>query len=184
MKSLAGGIDAWEGAVATGGPEAGLEVLAEVRVAVVVLSVALALEEGSRVFYAAVGEVVDDGEWKELFGALVKAEEAHKASLAEACRTMIPEEGCEIPLDRGGLESRMEGAVGIEESLDWVRAEGRTPREILELSMQVEANSLDLYLRIARRPEFTPVREVLQVLIDDEKAHLRKMGALLERELR
>ena len=183
VRSLEGGIDAWRGTVATGGPRQGMEVFADVRLAVDVIPLAVALEEGSRAFYAGAGEAVDGEEWKRVFGELVKAEERHRERLLEACREMMPAESCEIPLEGKPAEGRMEGAVGVDEALDWVREEGRTPFEILELAMQVEANSLDLYLKVAALPQFAPVREALDVLVGDEKAHLARLAALLEQHL-
>ncbi len=183
VRSLDGGIDAWHGTVATGGYRQGMEVFAEVRVALDVLPLALALEEGSRAFYAEAGKAVDEGEWQEVFRELVKAEEHHKERLLEASRAMTPPQSGEIPLEGKPAEGRMEGAVRLDEALQWVRSAERTPLEILELAMQVEANSLDLYLKVAGLPQFAPVREVLDVLVGDEKRHLARLGALLEAHL-
>jgi rubrerythrin len=173
-------MDAWNGVVATGEYSRGLELLEGVRYAVDILPIALALEEGARLFYASVGEMLQSDEAAGVFAALVRAEEEHKRKLAEACRLVIPDTRCEIPTGEEGLKGYMEGAVRIDEALAWARSRKDSLLELLDLSMQMEANSLDFYLKIAGRSEFTPVREVLEGLIEDEKGHLRRLAALLE----
>jgi rhodanese-related sulfurtransferase/rubrerythrin len=180
VRSLDGGMDAWNGIVATGEYSRGLELLEGVRSAVDILPLALALEEGARLFYAGVGKMLQGDEAAGVFAALVKAEEEHKRKLTEACRVLIPDTRCEIPTGEEGLRGYMEGAVRIDEALDWARSRRGSRLELLDLSMQMEANSLDFYLKIAGRSEFTPVREVLDELIEDEKDHLRRLAALLE----
>ena len=160
-----------------------MDVLEGVRYAVDILPVALALEEGARIFYGTVGEILDDAEAGEIFAALVKAEERHKGKLVEACRVMMPDVQCEIPAGEEGLRGFMEGAVRIDEALEWVRSKKDHPVEILDLAMQMEANSLDFYLKVAGRSEFTPVRGILDELIADEKGHLKRLGRLLEKRI-
>ena len=53
----------------------------------------------------------------------------------------------------------------------------------VRLAMQFESNALDLYLKITDREEFAPVKDVLEGVIGDEKAHLKRLGELLEREV-
>jgi rubrerythrin len=160
-----------------------MEFLEGVRYAVDVLPVALALEEGARIFYEAVAELLDDPEAEKIFRTLVRAEEAHKDTLVKACAVMMPEARCEIPTGEEGLQGFMEGAARVDEALEWARSKKGKPFEILDLAMQMEANSLDFYLKVAGRSEFAPVREALQGLVDDEKNHLARLAALLERTL-
>lgn len=141
----------------------------------------MALEEGSQRFYTAVGERLGGREERTLFETLAGAEAAHAGKLAAACREHIPEAACEIGSGNHEPVGLMEGAVKIDEALDWVESEGRTPFEILELAMQVEANSLDLYLKITALPEFAPIRAVLEELTADEKKHLERMAQVLEK---
>jgi rubrerythrin len=160
-----------------------MDLLEGVRYAVDILPIALALEEGARIYYDGVGTLLADAEAGELFAALVEAEEGHKGKLVEACRVMMPDVRCEIPAGEEGLKGFMEGAVRIDEALDWARSRKGHPAEILDLAMQLEANSLDFYLKVAGRSEFTPVRDTLNKLIADEKSHLKWLGALLEKKI-
>ena len=178
-----GGIDAWKGLVATGEYSDGLWMLEKIGKSDEVLALARTLEEGSRVFYGRVAEVLPDTEAKRVFSALVEAEKEHARRIDEACRKAMPEAACELPEEARGLEGYMEGAVGIDRTLAWVSEPGRSTFEVLELAMQFESNALDLYLKIAGREEFAPVREVIEGVIGDEKAHLKRLGALLEKNL-
>jgi len=47
--------------------------------------------------------------------------------------------------------------------------------------MMLEAQGMDLYLRYAERSENTRVREILFGMAEDEKAHLKSLGNLLEK---
>lgn len=176
-------MDAWKGLVATGEYSQGMDFLEGVRTAADILPVALALEEGARIFYGAAADLFDDPEAKATFTALVRAEENHRRKLVEACAVMMPDTRCEIPSGEEGLRGFMEGAVRIDEALEWARREKRRPLEILELAVQMEANSLDFYLKVAAREEFAPIGTVLEELIEDEKGHLRRLADLLERNV-
>ncbi len=176
-----GGIDAWRGAVATGEYDAGLWMLERIGRREEVLALARTLEDGSRIFYGRVAEVLDDGESKKVFSALVEAEREHARRIEEACRELMPGTPCDLPEEARGLEGYMEGGVGVEEAISWVSEEGRSTFEVLELAMQFESNALDLYLKIAGMEEYAAVREVLDGVIADEKAHLRRLGELLEK---
>ena len=96
---------------------------------------------------------------------------------------MLTGSDCEIETGPAALEGYMEGGVGIDDTLAWVSAPGRSTFEVLELAMQFESNALDLYLKITDREEFAPVKDVLEGVIGDEKAHLKRLGELLEREV-
>ncbi len=180
---MEGGIDAWKGIVATGEYEEGFWMLEKIGRAEEVLALARTLEEGSRVFYSRVAEVLPGDEEKGIFSALAGAEREHVRRIDEACRKAMPDAPCELPAEGRGLEGYMEGGAGIDQALAWVSAPGRSTFEVLELAMQFESNALDLYLKIADREEFAPVRDVLEGVIDDEKAHLKRLGEVLEKHL-
>jgi rubrerythrin len=45
--------------------------------------------------------------------------------------------------------------------------------------MQLEINSLDLYIKILRNIEDAGAKKVFDILIEEEKNHLSKLGKLL-----
>jgi rubrerythrin len=182
---MEGGIDAWHGFVATGPPEQGLFLLDKLENPDDILSLALDLEEGSRSFYAAVAAMLEDEPSKETFKALAAAEAEHKKKLEAACREAFPASSC-----ASGAEGKSsggdytEGAFKAAELTEWSKSPGRTPFEILDLSMQVEANSLDFYLKISSTDTCAAVKKILLSIIEEEKFHLKRIAEALEKAAR
>jgi rubrerythrin len=176
VRSMEGGMDAWQGLRATGPYDHGLSIVTEGLAPGEVLGLALTFERGSGEFYRGLAEIFAGEEAAKTFTALVHAEEAHVKTIVAAAGDLGTG-----PLGDGAGEGLMEGAVSIEEALSWCREEGRTPFEALELAMQAETNSLDLYLKMLRRADITPVHNAIRSLAEEEKNHLRKLAALLEK---
>ena len=76
------------------------------------------------------------------------------------------------------VKGYMEGGVSVDEIVVWIKKEKAVLTEILEVSMQVETNSLDLYMKMLIEVEDKSARNVLNVIIEEEKAHLLKLGTL------
>jgi rhodanese-related sulfurtransferase/rubrerythrin len=176
--SMEGGIMAWNGMVATGEYESGMFLIEGKKTAEGLIAIAWALEEGARVFYEKTGDTLSDSEARQVFESLVKAEEKHKSALLETYRQVQGGDIAETLLQES-LKGYMEGGVSVEEALSWVRKEERELRDVLEFSMQMETNSLDLYIKMLRLFEKTAAVKVFQSLIEDEKAHLSRLGKLL-----
>ena len=179
---MEGGIQAWEGITATGPPHQGMFLLAGVTGDGDLLRLAGDLEEGARLFYEAVGDILTDDSSKRIFQSLADAEEKHRQRLLEACGRLFPETACETPAAGKKAPVHTEGAFRLEDLTAWCREPGREPFAILELAMQVEANSLDFYLKLLAAPEYSSLGGVLEPLVADEKKHLEQLGSLLERE--
>ena len=56
----------------------------------------------------------------------------------------------------------------------------KTETDLLELSLMLETQALDLYLRFAGKMEDRETKQVLFRLGDEEKAHLAALGRLLD----
>jgi len=52
--------------------------------------------------------------------------------------------------------------------------------DLLDLSMMVETQALDLYIRFAGRTENEHTKQVLYKIADEEKGHLAALGELRE----
>jgi rubrerythrin len=78
----------------------------------------------------------------------------------------------------------MEGIVTLDDALAWLRAPERTLIEVLEASMQIEANSLDFYLKTIERAGDEDVKRVLRWVEKEERAHLTRLAALLDAAVR
>lgn len=176
VRSMVGGMDAWEGLRATGTFDHGLSIITEGLAPGEVLGIARAFEGGSGEFYRGLAQVFADKEFAASFQALAGAEDAHLKAIDDgAAKLGITR------FKEGGGKGLMEGAVNVKDALSWCREEGRTPFEALELAMQTETNSLDLYLKLLRRADIAPIRDVIDTVAGEEKNHLRRLAALLEK---
>jgi rubrerythrin len=67
-------------------------------------------------------------------------------------------------------------------ALNW--AEGGTTMQLLELAIGLEANAYDRYLKMVDVAESGDVKEVFRTIAREEKEHLKKLGELLDQEVR
>ena len=177
--NMQGGIRAWEGLVAAGPPEAGMAYFGDAAKPDELAMLAWMLEEGSRQFYLRLDEFLKDEEARRLFQSLAKAEESHEKTLAELYKTFSGGRDLEerLPAEKDDF---MEGGVRVDESLLWARDKELHP--ILEFAISLETNAYDLYIKMGRRFE-GDARKVFSLLADEEKKHLGRLAALLEKKI-
>ena len=182
---MEGGIRAWEGLVAEGAPQSGMAYFSPVTKPVELIALAWLLEDGSRKFYSELGSTFMDDEAKDLYHQLAKAEEHHMASLLnlyEEFSGNAPDPGFPGSVIPPGQEGDvMEGGMRVGEALQW--AKGKKTRDILELSLALESNSYDLYLKMERQMNDPRSAKVFNVLSGEEKQHLERLSTLLEKRI-
>ena len=180
---MLGGMDAWDGFVAEGAPEAGTAYFTAAHGPGELIALAWVLEEGSRRFYDEVAVLVNDEDAKKLFRDLSNAEEHHKTSLIHLYETFSgTEPGGEFPGSVLALESGediMEGGMRVNETLKW--AKGKNARTIVELALALETNAYDLYIKMRLKMEDDTSRQVFDQLSREEKKHLELLARLFER---
>jgi rubrerythrin len=180
---MEGGMHAWQGLTAEGAPEAGMSFFTVGSLPEELIALAWVLEDGSQRFYVSIAGTLAENEARKHFADLASAEDHHKASLLGLYRDLATKEpGPAFPqgiIDAD--EDRMEGGVKVSEALVW--AKGKNVRALLELSMALETDSYDLYIKMARAVSGEKAKRVFDRLIDEEKEHLRRMAALLDRTL-
>ncbi|MCK5511681.1 MAG: hypothetical protein KAI96_02670 [Thermodesulfovibrionia bacterium] len=177
--SIKGGINAWNGLIASGAYEAGMFLVDDIKNPEELVFLAYALEDGTRLFYGQIKDFVPDEESKHIFASLESAEEKHKKTLFEIYKKVRGEEITEDSLKKEPFADFMEGGVSRVESVTWLKDKDRTLLDILEFSMHMETNSLDLYMKISRDIKDEGTKKVFGALLDDEKAHLMQLGKLL-----
>lgn len=165
--TIDGGIMAWNGLVATGDVETCMVMTGDLKKPEEFISLAYTLEDGSGRFYLRVSEIFSDKKAVELFKNLSNVEENHKKRISERIK--------DITIDQRFIDY-MEGCIKISEAIDRIFGK-KDIRDALEYSMQIETNSLDVYMKILREVE--KADELFKDIIDDEKAHLKKLGELL-----
>lgn len=185
VASMEGGIKAWNGLVAEGPPEQGMALFPATATPEELAALAWYLEAGSRAFYVGLSRLEDDGESRELFALLGRAEEGHMRTLSGLYRDLAGE-GDAVAFPQSVLPQQpedaiMEGGVAVENALSWAR--GRSPVDLLEYAVGLETNSWDLYLRMGRAVAGAGARRVFDVLAEEEKHHLAMLSSRLEETL-
>jgi rubrerythrin len=185
VHSMGGGIRAWEGLVAEGIPEAGMAYFSSAVRGEEMIALAWLLEDGSCKFYESLVAMMEDQEAKGLFQNLKRTEENHKTTLWKMFEELSGEPNTsEFPDKVVSRESKgdvMEGGMLVSEALRW--SKGKTLKDLLELSMSLETNSYDLYLKMERKVEARNAKQVFKTLSEEEKKHLEQLTSLFGRKL-
>ncbi len=182
--NLEGGINAWNGFVATGKPDAGRFLFEYFKTVDEYIALAWALEDGTGKFYGEAGKHFDETAVKGLFESLTKVEDKHKTNILKAYNIL---KGTDIPpmhLEKLSSSGYIEGGVSFDDAISWLKDEKRSLQDVLEFSMQLEINALDLYFKIMDEIEQEDAAAVFKSIIYEEKGHLRMLGKLLENSLR
>jgi rhodanese-related sulfurtransferase len=175
-----GGIDAWNGLVASGEYEAGLLLLEDRESPDEMIALAWSLEDGTGTFYSRMKEIVYNQDARDVFESLITAEDRHKTALLEAYQSAAGTALTDAAIREKSLKGYMEGGVSIEDTVHAIQKGSGNLADILEISMQIEANSLDLYLKMRAEIDNETVKKVMSHLIEEEKAHLSRLGKLLD----
>ncbi len=182
---MEGGIKAWKGLVAEGAPESGMAYFSPATRPEEAIALAWLLEDGSRKFYSELNSLLRDREATDLFKELVTAEEGHQASLFKFYQEILGGRldtgfpGSVIPSGTEG--DVMEGGVRVSEALKWVGT--KKLAEILEMSISLETNSYDLYIKMKRQVKDPRSTQVFDLLSGEEKDHLKRLSQLLEKRV-
>lgn len=166
--TIDGGIMAWDGLVAKGDIKESLRLFENLKKPDEFVTLAYCLEEGSREFYLRVHGFFKE----ELFRTLASVEDTHKKKIADAWP--------EVKIDQR-FTDRMEGGLEVSEVIERITSGNMAFQDVLEYSMQVEINSLDLYMRIIWLVDPSIVN-IFRDIISEEKAHLKRFGELISNQ--
>jgi rubrerythrin len=150
------------------------------------IALAWLIEEGTRKFYFSISsQMPAASEAAGLFSSLANAEERHKGTLEALYREILGREPgpgfpAGLPVAQG-IDDLMEGNVKVSEALAWVR--GKETRDLLELSMALEIDSYDRYIKMSRTVPGEQAKKVFERLVAEEKEHLARMADLLDRSV-
>jgi len=182
---MEGGIYAWKGLKAEGAPESGMAYFSPATRPEELMGLAWFLEDGSHKFYSEMAAMLEDQEAKDLFNGLAAAEERHKASLVKLYNEfsgVVSDQG--FPRSVISPESEgdvMEGGMRVSDALKWTK--GKKMTDILELSLSLETNSYDLYLKMERQIKDRRSEKVFHLLSAEEKEHLERLSSFLEKRI-
>jgi rubrerythrin len=179
--SMEGGIRAWNGLRATGAPDAGMAYFEPAKKPEELIALAWILEEGSCKFYEEMGIKEKSPGTVALFQELRGDEEKHKSSLFNVYKRLsgkYSDPG--FPRSLVFLEpgdDYLEGGIGLKEALGW--SLGKDLNDILEFSISLEVNAIDLYIKMERVVEGKEAKEVFLALSNEERNHLKRLSAAL-----
>ena len=176
-------IRSWLGMRAIGPYEMNLELIRPDAEFPDAFSLAYAMEEGLQRFYLALADQEDKEEHKALFLKLAGFEDLHKERLLKEF-TRIQESNISPDIFLRGHEDVMEGG-GINAPSPVNVIEALTDMlDVLGLSMGIEAQSLDLYMRLADRSPRDEVKRLFLDLADEEKQHMAFLSEVIDKYLK
>lgn len=178
--NLSGGIKAWDGLVASGPEVWGLDLTDPGEGPAGVLATAHGLEHCLKVYYQTLAERGGEPRVVELFAKLAQIEQAHEKRLREMYVSLSTREQAQASLEQTE-PVRMEGGYSLEEFLERSGEALRDREQVLMLAMSLEAQALDLYMRLADRAKHQASKEVLLSISGEEQAHLTALGTMLTR---
>ncbi len=176
--NLEGGISAWNGLFAKGPKEFHFKFIKKDASPEQMILLAYEMEEALRQFYLEAQKTITDQELAKTFSKLAAVEEQHKKSILDMCLKI----GVITASTKNTPVEIMEGGFETNEFFRQNQETLKTITGTLSLSMMVETQSLDLYLRLAQEVRDKTVQEFLLALGDIEKEHLKSLAKLFEKK--
>jgi rhodanese-related sulfurtransferase/rubrerythrin len=181
--NLKGGIRAWHGLTAAGPSETGMALLRGDETPAEIIVLAYGMEDGLGGFYSAMASKTDDHEISAMFMKLSSIEDRHKEKLVKLYVGIDPSVPDAQTFETKVVADAMEGGLTTEEFLAQNMPAMHTVSDILDMAMMIETQALDLYLRYSHEITDEEGKAVLYDLAEEEKAHLKALGRLMEARL-
>jgi sulfur-carrier protein adenylyltransferase/sulfurtransferase len=176
--NLSGGIMAWNGLKAEGPVELNLDMISGDETPEQIIRLAYGMEESLGAFYRAVETQTEDDELARLLEMLITVEDKHKQYLFELYKTLEPSVASVDSFEAEASSTVMEGGFNTDDFFKQNEKFLSDVPSLLDLSMMLETQALDLYLRFADKSENQETKDVLHKIGDEEKGHLAALGKL------
>ena len=180
--SLKGGIKAWDGLAAVGPNDQGLGLITGSESQAALLALACGMEMGLRRFYEGLAGEVEQTSLAKLVRNLAEIEKKHENRLRELFAVSNPSNKDQEALKAAEKSGRVEGGFDPDHLVERFREKVLDEASILDLAMAIEAQALDLYLRMAEKERQAEARKVLFSIAEEEKAHLSALGELRDKK--
>lgn len=178
--NVAGGIKAWDGHVAIGPEEMGLELLTGKESIEETLVAAYSLEAGLRDFYLSMVEKVHQSDIQNLFQKLSEIEIMHQDRIFNEYLQVSGKEVSREAFENDLVVDAVEGGMTTDEYVQMFKPDWESAVEIISLAMSIEAQALDLYTRASERSEEPRSKEALTIIAEEERVHLKQLGKLMD----
>ncbi len=173
----------WNGLKADGPVELNLDMISGDEAPEQIIRLAYGMEESLGGFYRAVKTRTQDEELARLVEMLIGAEDKHKQYLLELHKSLEPSGISPESFEADVSSKVMEGGFSSDE---FIRQNEKFLNDIpslLDLSMMLETQALDLYLRFADKSQNPQTKDVLYRIGDEEKGHLAALGKLRDKKV-
>lgn len=173
----------WNGLKADGPVELNLDLVRGDETPVEIIRLAYGMEQSLGGFYRTVRTRTQDNELASLLEMLIVVEDKHKQYLSELYKSL--ETSAIIPeIFEADVTSKvMEGGFDGDEFIKQNEKFLNDVPSLLDLSMMLETQALDLYLRFADKSENQETKDVLHKIGDEEKGHLAALGNLRDKKV-
>lgn len=181
--NVAGGIKSWNGHVAVGPEEMGLELLTGKESIEETLVTAYSLEAGLRDFYLSMIEKVRQDDIKDLFQKLSKIETVHQDRIFNEYLQVSGKQVSREAFENDLVINAVEGGLTTDEYIQMFKPDWESAVDIISLAMSIEAQALDLYTRASERSEDPRSEEALKKIAEEERVHLEQLGKLMDERM-
>ena len=181
--NVAGGIKAWDGQVAVGSEEKGLDLLTGKESIEETLVAAYSLEAGLRDFYLSMIEKVQPADIKNLFRKLSDIELLHQDRIFNEYLQVSGEPIDRETFDRDLVVKAVEGGMTTDEYVQLFQPDWDSAVDVISLAMSIEAQALDLYTRASERSSDPRSKAALQKIAEEERVHLEQLGKLMDNRI-
>ena len=183
VRSLKGGIRAWQGHTAAGPLQSPAPLFQGEQSLAAFLLAAHGMELELARFYEDLAQAMaGEQEAASLLRRLAGIEERHRQKVRQLFLEADPSPQQRQSLDEEWGPGLLEGGWSPDEMRDSALAAGLDRERVLSLAMMIEAQALDLYLRLAQSLEDKPGARVLEEIAKEEQAHLISLGQLMDKE--
>jgi len=180
--NVAGGIKAWDGHVAVGPEELGLELLTGKESIEETLVAAYSLEAGLCDFYLSMIEKVRQKDIQNLFQKLASIEIVHQDRIFNEYLQVSEKQVNREAFDNDLVINAVEGGLTTDEYIQMFQPDWESAVDILSLAMSIEAQALDLYIRASEKSSDGQIREAMKKIAEEERAHLEQLGNLMDEQ--
>jgi len=146
-----------------------------------IICLAYGLEEGLHKFYADASRLAIETEIRAVLARLAEIEVRHKQKLFDLYKIVDSADTTIDSFEKKVSTELMEGGFESGMLLEELGPTFKKAVDVLNFAMMLEAQGMDLYLRYAEKSENPKVQEILFGMAEDEKAHLKSLGNLLEK---
>lgn len=180
--NLQGGIHAWNGLVAEGPVELNMDMITGDETSSQIIKLAYGMEQSLGEFYRTAKTKTQDSEVASLLDKLASIEEKHKEYLVGLYNRIEATPSTTESFEEEVTERILEGGFRLDEFLKQNEKFLSDVPSLLDLSIMLETQALDLYLRFADKMTDEQAKSVLHKIGYEEKQHLVALGKLREKK--